>query len=104
MNKSDIVKQQSDFILYTGNDGKVNVDVFLQDETIWLTQNAIGKLFGKSKATISEHLKKIYAEGELEMDSTVRKFRTVQVEGQRQVELDESATAEDFSVVQISVI
>ena len=77
MNKSDIVKQQSDFILYTGNDGKVNVDVFVQDETIWLTQNAIGKLFGKSKATISEHLTKIYAEGELEMDSTVRKFRTV---------------------------
>lgn len=104
MNKRDIVKQQSDFILYTGNDGKVNVDVFVQDETIWLTQNAIGKLFGKSKATISEHLKKIYAEGELEMGSTVRKFRTVQEEGSRQVELDESATAEDFSVVQISVI
>jgi hypothetical protein len=88
MNKEDIVKQQSDFILYTGNDGKVNVDVFVQDETIWLTQNAIGKLFGKSKATISEHLMKIYAEGELEMDSTVRKFRTVQAEGSRQVERD----------------
>ncbi len=88
MNNRDIVKQQSDFILYTGNDGKVNIDVFVQDETIWLTQNAIGKLFGKSKATISEHLKKIYAEGELEMDSTVRKFRTVQAEGSRQVERD----------------
>jgi len=88
MNKGDIVKQQSDFILYTGNDGKVNIDVFVQDETIWLTQNAIGKLFGKSKATISEHLTKIYAEGELEMDSTVRKFRTVQAEGSRQVERD----------------
>ncbi|MDO8727987.1 MAG: virulence RhuM family protein [Candidatus Methanoperedens sp.] len=88
MNKSDIVKQQSDFILYTGNDGKVNIDVFVQEETIWLTQNAIGKLFGKSKATISEHLKKIYTEGELEMDSTVRKFRTVQEEGSRQVERD----------------
>ncbi len=47
MNKSDIVKQQSDFILYTGNDGKVNIDIFVQDEMIWLTQNAIGKLFGK---------------------------------------------------------
>jgi hypothetical protein len=88
MNNRDIVKQQSNFILYTGNDGKVNIDVFVQEETIWLTQNAIGKLFGKSKATISEHLKKIYAEGELKMDSTVRKFRTVQEEGSRQVERD----------------
>jgi len=86
MNKRDIVKQQSDFILYTSNDGDVNVEVFLKDETIWLTQKAIGKLFGKSKATISEHLKKIYAEGELQMDSTVRNFRTVQTEGSRQVE------------------
>ena len=88
MNKRDIVKQQSDFILYTSNDGEVNVEVFLKDETIWLTQKAIGKLFGKSKATISEHLKKIYAEGELQMDSTVRNFRTVQTEGSRQVERD----------------
>lgn len=81
MNKSDFVKQQSDFILYTSSGGKVNVEVFLNDETIWLTQKAMGKLFGKSKATISEHLKKIYAEGELQMDSTVRNFRTVQTEG-----------------------
>ena len=88
MNKRDIVKQESDFILYTSNDGDVNVEVFLKDETIWLTQKAIGKLFGKSKATISEHLKKIYAEGELQMDSTVRNFRTVQTEGSRQVERD----------------
>ena len=88
MNKRDIVKQESDFILYTTNDGDVNVEVFLKDETIWLTQKAIGKLFGKSKATISEHLKKIYAEGELQMDSTVRNFRTVQTEGSRQVERD----------------
>ena len=79
MNKSDIVKKQSDFILYTSNDGDVNVEVFLKDETIWLTQKAIGKLFGKSKATISEHLKKIYAEGELQMESTVRNFRTVKI-------------------------
>jgi len=88
MNKDEIAKQQSDFLLYTSNEGKVNIEVFLQDETIWLTQKAIGKLFGKSKATISEHFKKIYAEGELEMDSTVRKFRTVQAEGSREVERD----------------
>ncbi len=88
MNKNNLPDNQSNFLLYTGNDGKVNVDVFVQDETIWLTQKAIGNLFGKSKATISEHLKKIYAEGELQMDSTVRNFRTVQAEGSRQVERD----------------
>lgn len=88
MNKKNLPDKQSNFLLYTGNDGKVNVEVFLKDETIWLTQKAIGKLFGKSKATISEHLKKIYEEGELELDSTVRKFRTVQTEGARQVERD----------------
>lgn len=88
MNSNNIVKQQSDFILYTSNDGNVNVEVFLQEETIWLTQKAISNLFGKSKATISEHLKKIYAEGELQMDSTVRNFRTVQTEGSRQIERD----------------
>ena len=88
MSKDEIVKQQSDFLLYTSNEGKVNIEVFLQDETVWLTQKAIGNLFGKSKSTISEHIKKIYAEGELHMDSTVRNFRTVQTEGTRQVERD----------------
>ncbi len=85
MNKNNLPAKQSDFLFYTGNDGKVNIEVFLKDETVWLTQKAIGELFGKSKATISEHLKKIYAEGELEMDSTVRKFRTVQTEGTGQL-------------------
>ena len=85
---NNLPDKQTHFLFYTGNDGKVNVEVFLKDETIWLTQKAIGKLFGKSKATISEHLKKIYAEGELQIDSTVRKYRTLQREGTRQVERD----------------
>ncbi len=84
--KNKLPDKQSNFLLYTGNDGKVNIEVFLENETVWLTQKAIGELFGKSKATISEHLKKIYEEGELEMNSTVRNFRTVQTEGPRQVE------------------
>ncbi len=86
--KNNLPDKQSNFLLYTGNDGKVNVEVFLKDETVWLTQKAIGVLFGKSKATISEHLKKIYAEGELAMGATVRNFRTVQTEGSREVERD----------------
>ena len=88
MNKNVNPDNHSNFLLYTGSDGKVNIEVFLQEETVWLTQKAIGSLFGKSKATISEHLKKIYSDGELDANSTVRKFRTVQTEGGRQVERD----------------
>jgi hypothetical protein len=80
--------RQANFLLYTDEDGHVRVEVFLQEDTVWLTQKAIGNLFGKSKATISEHLKGIYAEGELQLEATVRKFRTVQTEGGRQVERD----------------
>jgi len=72
MNKRDIVNQQSDFILYTSNDGDVNVEVFLKDETIWLTQKAIGKLFGKERSVITKHLKNIFDSGELEEKSNVQ--------------------------------
>ncbi|MBE2198927.1 MAG: virulence RhuM family protein [Anaerolinea sp.] len=77
---------ENNFIFYTTSDGAVKISVIIQNETIWLTQKAIGELFGKSKATISEHLKNIYAEGELQHEATVRNFRTVQTEGERQVE------------------
>lgn len=49
---------------------------FLQNETIWLTQKSIGELFGRSKLTISEHLKNIFNEGELNEKLVVRKFKT----------------------------
>jgi hypothetical protein len=76
----------SNFILYTSNSGDIKVNVFLENETIWLTQKSIGELFEKSKSTISEHLKNIFQEGELDVKATVRKFRTVQIEGTRKVE------------------
>ena len=85
-NKLTIKDEMTEFLLYTTPEGEVKVEIFLHDETIWLTQKAIGNLFGKSKATISEHLKKIYADGELNTHATVRNFRTVQVEGTREVE------------------
>ncbi len=56
--KNNLPDKQTHFILYTGDDGKVNVEVFLKDEMIRLTQKAIGQLFGKSKVMISEHIKK----------------------------------------------
>jgi hypothetical protein len=69
MNKRDIVKQQSDFILYTSNEGKVNIDVHLQDETVWLTQKTISELYGVQRPAITKHLKNIFDYGELQEDS-----------------------------------
>lgn len=83
---SDQLPQASNFMLYTAHNGDVKVDVFLQDETIWLTQKAMESLFNVTKSTLSEHLANIYASGELSKEATVRKFRTVQIEGGREVE------------------
>ncbi|MBC2698156.1 MAG: virulence RhuM family protein [ANME-2 cluster archaeon] len=69
MNKRDIVKQQSDFILYTSNEGKVNIEVYLKDETIWLTQKAISELYGVQRPAITKHLKNIFDSGELQEDT-----------------------------------
>jgi hypothetical protein len=74
--------------LYQNQDGPIKLDVRLEDETVWLTQAQICALFKKSKATISEHIKNVFTEGELIHDSTVRNFRTVQQEGTRNVERD----------------
>lgn len=76
----------SEIIIYQNQEGSIKVDVRLEEETVWLTQTQLCELFQKSKATISEHIKNIFEEGELESSSTVRKFRTVQMEGTRSVE------------------
>lgn len=75
----------SEIILYSTPQGEIKIEVFLQDETVWLTQRAIGELFGVSKKTISEHLGNIYKSNELQREATVRKIRTVQNEGEREV-------------------
>ena len=73
----------SEIILYTTPQGEIKIEVFLQDEPVWLTQKAMGELFGVVKSTISEHLSNIYKSGELEKEATVRKIRTVQKEAGR---------------------
>ena len=83
--KNNLPAKQSNFLLYTGNDGKVNIEVFLQDETVWLTQKAMGSLFGVESHTITYHLKEIFMSGELDEKATTRKIRAVQNEGKRQV-------------------
>ncbi len=66
----------SDLLIYQAPDGRVKIDVRLEDETVWLTQTHLCELFQKSKATISEHIKHIFEEGELSEESVVRNFRT----------------------------
>ena len=75
---------QGEIILYQP-DETVKLDVRIEDETVWLTQAQIVELFQSSKANISEHIKNIYEQEELEESSTVRDFRTVRQEGKRQV-------------------
>jgi hypothetical protein len=78
------------FLLYTAADGKVKVEVFVQDETVWLTQKRMSELFSVDVRTISEHLRNIFDSNELKESATIRKIRTVQKEGIRDVsrELD----------------
>ena len=76
--------EQGEIILYQPDEA-VKLEVRLEDETVWLTQAQIVDLFQSSKANISEHIKNIYDQKELEESSTVRDFRTVRQEGKRQV-------------------
>jgi hypothetical protein len=77
--------KQSNFLLYTGNDGKVNVEVFLKDETVWLTQKAMAELFGVKIPAISKHMSNIFESGELQKEAAISILETAQKEGNRQV-------------------
>jgi hypothetical protein len=77
---------QGEIIIYKSDDGEARIEVKMENETVWLSQKQMAELFGKSKKTISEHNNNIFDEKELDKNSTVRKFRTVQVEGGRKVE------------------
>jgi hypothetical protein len=77
--------EQNKFIFYASKDGDLSIKVYVEDENIWVTQLGITEIFDVSKSTIIEHLKNIFEEGELDKDSTVRNFRTVQKEGIREV-------------------
>jgi len=82
----NLIPKESDFLLYTTPEGNVKIEVFFQNETVWLTQKRMAELFGVSIATINEHLTNIYKSNELSEDSTIRNFRIVQKEGARAVE------------------
>ncbi len=82
------MRHNSNILIYQTEEGQTKIQTRLEDETVWLTQAQLCELFQKSKSTISEHISNIYNEGELSAEATVRKFRTVQTEGNREVERD----------------
>jgi hypothetical protein len=77
--------QQNNFLLYTAPSGEVRVQVYLNDETVWLTQKAMGLLFDTTPQNITIHLKNIFESGELEESATCKEFLQVQMEGNRKV-------------------
>ena len=73
--------EKNEIVIYKSQDGTIKVDVLFEGKTVWLTQSQICTLFGKSKSTISEHIKHIFEEGELDETMVVRKFRTTTQHG-----------------------
>ena len=77
--------ENQNILIYENQNGNIKVDVRFEDKSIWLNQAQICELYGKAKSTISEHIKAIFEDKELDRDSTVRYYRTVQLEGSREV-------------------
>ena len=71
------------FLVYEAEDGRVKIDVRLEDETVWLTQQLMADLFQTTKQNIGQHLKNIFSEGELFEDSVVKKFFTTAADGKK---------------------
>ncbi len=80
----------AEYLTYAASvgDQPFSVELRYEDENIWLTQRLMAELYGVEKSTISEHVAKIFSDGELEESATVRNFRTVQQEGERMVTRD----------------
>jgi len=84
-NNKKIVPSGGEFIVYKAENGRVKIDVRLENETLWMTQSDMARLFQCSTDNISLHLKNIYDEGELDRDSTTEDFSVVRLEGKRTV-------------------
>lgn len=82
------MENQNKIIIYKTTDGKVDIDVKIENETVWLSQSQLSDLFQKDVRTISDHIQSVYEDGELPKDSTIRNFRIVQKEGSRTVTRD----------------
>ena len=80
-----IQDEMTEFLLYTTPNQNIKVEVFLHNESLWLTQERIAELFGVDRTVITKHIKNIYNEQELQEDSTSAKIAQVQIEGNRTV-------------------
>lgn len=76
---------KNQIVIYKSGNRKVEINVDINRDTVWLTQKQMSQLFDKTVPTINEHIKNVYKEKELNLKSTIRKFRTVEKEGNRQV-------------------
>ena len=85
---ADNLPVKSEILVYQTENGRVKLDVRLDNETVWLTQQMMADLFQSSKQNISHHIQSIYDEGELFPEATVKKYLTVQKEGARQIRRD----------------
>ncbi|MFH1564889.1 MAG: virulence RhuM family protein [bacterium] len=83
--KLTIRNSTAEFLIFTSQAGEYGIEVRVQDENVWLTQKLIAKLFDVNIPNVNEHLRNIYASEELEEKATIRKFRIVQKEGNRNV-------------------
>lgn len=77
--------ENGNIIIYQSEDGQTHIEVRMEDETVWLSQQQMAELFQTSRTNVVEHIKHIYEDGELQEVATCRKFRQVQTEGTRQV-------------------
>ena len=80
-NTNILLASNDEILIYQSQDGIIKIDVLFENETVWLNQNQLCTLFGKSKATISEHIKHIFEERELDEKAVVRNFRTTASDG-----------------------
>lgn len=83
--KGVIQSPAGEFIMFASEDGRVRVECRFESDTIWLSQSAMADLYAKDVRTINEHLMNIFSDGEIDQNSTIRKFRIVRQEGKRQV-------------------
>lgn len=83
-------------IIYQTSDNQTQIDVKFEHETVWLTQKQMAMLFDKNVMTVSEHIKNIYSEGELDDKATIRKSLIVQQEGNREVNRKEALIAKNY--------
>ena len=93
-----------EMLIYTGRSGQPVIDVQTDGETVWLTQAQLVRLFDSSKANISEHIKNIFTEGELDAEATVRKFRTVRTEGNREISRNTETEYKKYQAATLSPV